>query len=284
MLTVTRGEQLGAANLQEEVYDESSDYFAGSPHLRHHELNRALLDLIFGAIDELAGKGLPLELLEVGGGDGSITEPVLARGLAVTSTEMSRASVERLRSRFPHNDRFRAVHDADGSLAVLADQEFSCVLFASVLHHIPDYMATIADALSRHLRPGGSLVTVQDPLFYPRLSPMTRRASNAAYLSWRIFQGDLLRGARTRLRRAARGASEEEAGDAVEYHVVRDGVDEQRIVEFLTPRFEAVELHRYWSSQGPLQQRVGQALGLHSDFAVVARGYRGAERTKSRSA
>jgi SAM-dependent methyltransferase len=274
----------GAGNLQEEVYDEDSDYLAGSPHLRHRGLNQALLELIFAATEAAAEAGLPPELLEVGGGDGSITEPLLARGLTVTSTEMSRASVERIRARFPHNDRLRAVHDADGSLAVLGDEELSCILFASVLHHIPDYMATIADVLSRHLRPSGSLVTIQDPLFYPRLAPATRRASGFAYLSWRLFQGDFRRGVQTRLRRATRGVSEEQAGDAVEYHVVRDGVDEQGIVELLAPRFETVELRRYWSSQGRLQQRVGEALGLHNTFAVLARGYRGPERPKSRSA
>lgn len=272
-----------AANLQEAVYDEDSDYLTGSPHLRHHRLNQALLDLIFRACDA-AAEDLPPELLEVGGGDGSLTEPLLARGIAVTSTEMSRPSVERMRARFPHNARFRAVHDPGGSLEVLGDEEFSCVLFASVLHHIPDYMATIADALSRHLRPGGSLVTIQDPLFYPRLTPATRRASSIAYLSWRIAQGNLLRGFRTRLRRATKGLSEEEAGDGVEYHVVREGVDELGIVELLSAQFEAVDLHRYWSSQGPFQQRLGELLDLDNTFAVVARGYRGAERAKSRSA
>lgn len=273
-----------ASNVQDKFYDEGSDYFAGSPHLRHRGLNRMLLDLIFGAADAAADTGLPADLLEIGGGDGSITEPLLAFGLAVTSTEMSSASVERMRARFPHNDRFRAVHDPDGSLAILDDNRFSCILFASVLHHIPDYGATIADAIGRHLREGGSLVTIQDPLFYPRQSAATRRASSVAYLSWRIVQGDLARGVKTRVRRATKGLTEDETGDAVEYHVVRDGVDERAIVDLLAPLFERVELHRYWSSQGRLQQRVGDALGLRSTFAIVARGYAGAARPNSRSA
>ena len=271
-------------NLQDKFYDEGSDYFAGSPHLRHCGLNRMLLDLIFGAADAAADAGLPADLLEIGGGDGSITEPLLARGLAVTSTEMSSASVGRMRARFPHNDRFRAVHDPDGSLAILDHDRFSCLLFASVLHHIPDYSATIADGIARHLRGGGSLVTIQDPLYYPRLGAATRRASSVAYLSWRIARGDLARGVKTRVRRGTKGLSEDELGDAVEYHVVRDGVDEQAVVDLLSPLFEQVGLHRYWSSQGPLQQRVGEALGLRSTFAIVARGYAGAARPNSRSA
>lgn len=272
------------SNPQDEFYDEASEYFAGSPHLRHRGLNQTLLDLIYGAAEAGADAGLPADLLEIGGGDGSITEPLLARGFAVTSTEMSSASVGRMRARFPHNDRFRAMHDADGSLAVLDGERFSSILFASVLHHIPDYRTTIADAIAKHLREGGSLVTIQDPLFYPRLSAATRRSSSLAYLSWRIAQGNLARGLKTRISRAMRGPSEHDPGDAVEYHVVRDGVDEEAIADLLRPRFERVELHPYWSSQGPLQQRAGEALRLRNTFAIVARGYAGAERPNSRSA
>lgn len=273
-----------AANLQEEFYDEASDYFPGSPHLRHRALNRALLELTFGATDAAAKRGLPSDLLEIGGGDGSITEPLLARGLTVTSTEMSLASVERMQERFQPNDRFHAVHDADGSLGALGDERFSSVLFASVLHHIPDYLATIADATANRLRPGGSLVTIQDPLFYPRLAPAVRRASSAAYLSWRISRGDFVQGVQTRLRRATSGLSEEEPGDAVEYHAVRDGVDEEAIADLLKPLFDQVEVHPYWSSQGTVQQAAGEALGLRNTFAISARGYAGADAVKSKSA
>jgi SAM-dependent methyltransferase len=273
-----------AANLQEALYDGTIDYTPGSPHLRHRALNRSLLDLTFATIDAATVGGLPPEVLEIGGGDGSITEPLLARGLAVASTEMSLAAVERMRARFGGNDRFRGLHDPEGSLAVLGDDRFSCILFASVLHHIPDYLTAIGDALSSHLRPGGSLVTIQDPLFYPRLRPGVHLASSGAYLSWRIFHGDFVGGVRTRLRRATRGLSEEEVGDAVEYHVVRDGVDERAITDLLEPLFERVEVHPYWSTHGSTQQRLGEALGLRNTFAVTASGYGGPDAAKSRSA
>jgi SAM-dependent methyltransferase len=265
-----------ATNLQEALYDETSDYIAGSPHLRHRTLNRSLLEVIFSAVDSATAAGLPAEVLEIGGGDGSITEPMLARGLGVTSTEMSLASVERMRTRFAGNDRFQALHDPDGSLRVLGEDRFSCILFASVLHHIPDYLTAIADAASQHLLPSGSFVSIQDPLWYPRLRPAVRRASSGSYLSWRICQGDLLRGIRTRLRRARSGLSEEEIGDAVEYHVVRNGVDELAIASRLRPHFQRVTIRPYWSTQGAMQQRAGQALNLQNTFAATATGYRGA--------
>ncbi len=262
-------------SLQGSFYDEHQEYLDGSPHLKHHRLNASLIALIFDAVDRSTEAGLPPQVLEIGGGDGSLTAPLLAGGLEVTSTEMSAVSVATMEGRFRRNDRFRAILDPDGSLGVLGDARFSSVLFGSVLHHIPDYLGAIADVVATHLRPGGSLVTVQDPLWYPRLSNAVRRSTTAAYLSWRIFQGDLARGARTRLRRATSGLSEDEVGDAVEYHVVRDGVDEEAVAELLGRTFERVETRRYWSTQGGVQQRLGEAAGIANTFAVAAVGYRG---------
>jgi hypothetical protein len=261
-------------NLQEQFYDEQRDYLADSPHLRHNALRRRVLGLISDEIDAAIERGAPPTVLEIGGGDGSIAESLLARGLSVTSTEMSAASVERMRSRFRHNGAFRAVYDEDGTLAPLRGEQFGALLFSSVLHHIPDYVTALVDATDGHLIQRGSLISVQDPLWYPRLSKATRLLSNGAFLSWRIFQGELRRGVRTRTRRALRGYSDEELGDAVEYHVVRDGVDEEAIEVALAPRFAAIEIVRYWSSQGASQQRAGEAAGLLNTFAAVASDHR----------
>jgi SAM-dependent methyltransferase len=271
-------------SLQGSYYDEHQQYAAGSPHLRHRHLHASLLALVFGAVEEATRAGLPPRVLEIGGGDGGLTEPLLANGLEVTATEMSAVSVATMEDRFRHNQGFQAVYDPDGSLSGLGDTRFSCVLFGSVLHHIPDYLAAISQTVERHLSPGGSLVALQDPLWYPRMSNATRRLSSASYLSWRVFQGGLARGVRTRVRRSVHGISEDEVGDAVEYHVVRNGVDDQAVAELLGRSFETVDVQTYWSTQGRAQQRLGEALGAKNTFAVVACAYRGDTDSKSRSA
>jgi SAM-dependent methyltransferase len=263
-----------SSSLQGTFYDEHQDYAAGSPHLKHPRLKAFLLSLIFASIENATEAGLPPEILEVGGGDGSITEPLLANGLRVTSTEMSTTSIATMEARFRRNADFRAIHDGDGSLALLGETQFSCILFASVLHHIPDYLGTISHVLDRHLRPGGSLVTIQDPLWYSRMDKTARKASSAAYLTWRVTQGGLTRGVQTRFRRATRGLSEEEPGDAIEYHVVRDGVDERAIENSLKSRFDSASVYPYWSSQGTPQQKIGDRLHLANTFALCACGYR----------
>ena len=60
-------------------------------------------------------------VLEIGAGDGSVSDRLLALGCDVTGTEMSLDSVESMNSRFDGNDRFHAVYDPDGSLKVVLE-------------------------------------------------------------------------------------------------------------------------------------------------------------------
>ncbi len=258
---------------QSSHYGADYDYLRGSPHLRHRHLYEHLTGRISEALEPVRESNPVPDVLEIGAGDGSVTERLLAMGCSVTGTEISSASVEGMQRRFGRNDRFRALYDEQSDLAVLGDSRFDLVLFASVLHHIPDYLAAIRNAADGYLRKGGSLVSIQDPLWYPRVKPGDRRLTELSFLSWRLAQGDLLKGIKTRLGRATRGLSEDTPGDTIEYHVVRNGVDEQAVEACLSERFESVEVERYWSSQGPAQQRIGERLGRLNTFAIFATGH-----------
>jgi hypothetical protein len=107
------------------------------------------------------------------------------------------------------------------------------------------------------------------------MNPWTKRLSDACFLSWRLTRGELLRGIRTRVRRRLSGLSEEEPGDAVEYHVVREGIDDKGLAALLGGSFERVETVRYWSSQGSPQQRLGERLSVANTFAMFATGFNG---------
>lgn len=256
-------------NFQELHYDESADYRYGSPHLRHWHLYDRLTGIVTDAIDQLASAGIPLTVLEVGAGHGGYTAPLLAAGASVTAVEMSEPSVRALQHRFGHNDKFRARHSPDGSLRG-ADGGYGLGLAVSVLHHIPDYLPFV-DALARAVVPGGSLITLQDPLWYPR-RPLVHRIDRAAHLSWRIAQGDLRRGFATQLRRLRNQYDETNISDMVEYHFVRQGVDERALTDLLQPMFDHVKIVSYWSSQLALVQRVGERAGIHNTFGVIAEG------------
>jgi SAM-dependent methyltransferase len=259
-------------SLQQEVYGPAHDYVTGSPHLKHRCLRERLLKLIR---DEIKAQGGLPTVLEVGGGHGGYTEPVLASGCAVTATETSLPSVERLRDQYGLNPRFSALFDPDGTLAVVGDRTFTFVLCASVLHHIPDYASFLTGPALDHLAPGGTIVTIQDPLWYPSVRRLDSVLTTIGYFSWRITRGGYLDGARTRVRRLRRVYDESVTQDMVEYHVVRSGVNHAELERILTPRFESVCLVPYWSSQSPTWQRVGERLRRCNTFALVARGFRG---------
>jgi 2-polyprenyl-3-methyl-5-hydroxy-6-metoxy-1,4-benzoquinol methylase len=129
---------------------------------------------VAGAIDVSCLPGHPTEILETGAGDGSVTEHQLARGYAITATEMSAESIESMNRRFGSKDRFSAVHDP-GHLRALPGTGFDAVLFASVLHHIPDLPPKWMTRKSGILRRQGGSNPPEVP---------TRSAPSGAPASW----------------------------------------------------------------------------------------------------
>ena len=73
--------------------------------------------------------------------------------------------------------------------------------------------------------------------------------------------------------RRLRGVYNDSPSDLVEYHVVRDGVDEEAILELLSANFDRAEVFGYWSTQAPLFQRLGEMAGLRTNFGVRATGF-----------
>jgi hypothetical protein len=96
---------------QSEHYGQDYDYLNDSPQLKHTHLYDELTARIAGAIDVSCLPGHPTEVLETGAGDGSVTEHRLARGYAITATELSAESIESMNRRFGSKDRFSAVHN-----------------------------------------------------------------------------------------------------------------------------------------------------------------------------
>jgi SAM-dependent methyltransferase len=257
-------------NSQEAYYGAGADYRKESPHLSHFALHDRLVEVLRRTVQRLADQGLPLRVLEVGAGHGGFTESALAFGCHVTAVDMSGPSIDELRRRFGTNPKLEAVYDPDGTLSHISDG-YTMLMCISVLHHIPDYMGFLREASERVIR-GGSLLTLQDPMWYSR-HQLAHRAERAAYFTWRLGQGSPISGLQTRLRRIAGTFDEANPADTVEYHVVRDGIDEEWVLSFASGAFEEVELISYWSTQLGLAQRLGERCGLHNSFGVVAHGH-----------
>jgi protein-L-isoaspartate O-methyltransferase len=256
---------------QNNGHGEGHDYDKGSPHLRHAHLRRMVEHRLIALVEQRLAETGQCRVLEVGAGHGTFTACLVSAGADVTVTEASAASAEHLRRTFAATGRVEVRYDETGEEILAESRRWDLAVLTSVLHHIPDYLAFL-DRLGQLIAPGGGIFTVQDPTYYPRRSRLTHAADRAAYFGWRVFQGGYARGVRTRLRRLRHEYNDSEPSDLVEYHVVRQGVDEEAVVDLLGRRYHEVELFTYWSTQAPLLQRLGDRTSMATTFGVEARG------------
>lgn len=254
---------------QNDAHGEGHDYVKGSPHLRHKRLRSMIESQLQLLVRETIDRQGHCHVLEIGAGHGTFSEFLLDAGARVTVTEASKASAELLEHKYLARDDVEVFFDKTGEDVFDRGGKYDAVVCASLLHHIPDYLDFVR-RLSDLLRDGGWFYSAQDPLYYPRRSRTAHLASRGTYFLWRLGQGNIRRGIATRVRRLRGEYSDAEPSDLVEYHVVRDGVDEIALKELLEPRFADVELFTYWSTQSPWMQRLFEGTALRSDFGFRA--------------
>ena len=264
------------AELQEAGHAENHDYVGGSPHLRHRVLHERVVGAVAREIQRVDSRQGTCSVLEVGAGHGTFTEAALAAGSQVTVTEMSKPSAEFLQRKFADNPSVTIVYDKDGDEAFRRQHQFDVVLFISVLHHIPDYLGLLRRMTDELVRPGGAIVTYQDPLWYPRQSGVAKFASWTSYFAWRMRQGELTRGLGTRWRHIRKQLDESKGSDMIEYHVIRDGVDDEALRTLLAESYKTVKVDTYWSTQSAALQTLGTGRFPPNTFGVVASDRRAA--------
>lgn len=259
------------AAAQASGHGEGFDYVAGSPHLRHDSLRGMVEGRLQALVADITARTGGCRALEIGGGHGNFSARLLESGATLTVTETSPASAEVLRTQLTGLGEVQVRHDETGEAILESEETWDLVVMTAVLHHIPDYLAYL-ERLVGLIAEDGALFTAQDPLYYPRMPRLHHRAQRATYLAWRVAQGEYKRGLATRWRRLRGVYDDTSESDLIEYHVVRDGVDEEAIREQLAPRFESVEVFSYWSTQAPIWQRLGERTRMRTDFGIEARG------------
>lgn len=259
------------SKLQEADYGAGRDYAYGSPHLTHPQLTARIEGQLRALVGELVAVHGKCRVVEVGAGHGTFTETLLAAGASVAVTEMSEPSAAVLTEKFADNPRCTVVHDPDGTAAAeLVASGCEALVYVSVLHHIPDYLTAVGDLVAA-MPPGSAFYSTMDPTWYPARSRTTHLAEQASYLAWRVAQGNLKRGLVTRWRRLRHGYVESEPSDMVEFHTVRQGVDQHALTHLLGTHFDDVVLDEYWSTQGSFFQRLGERTSMACTFGITAR-------------
>ena len=253
------------ARLANETSYATRDAVDGSPHLNHKSVWAIYQRMVAATLATVGSKPCVLEL---GAGSGEASGPWIDAGAQLTAVDCSGEQLRRLRLRHPSVITFEM---DNANFLRQQDGQFDIVSLVSTLHHIPDFLGLLRECVGA-VRPGGALLTFQDPLRYDQLPRTHTIAAQILYVPWRISRGHVGAGVRGRLRRARGVFLADNISDQEEYHVVRNGVDSQAIAQQLTKDFTTVEVEIYFSSQARLSQWLGEKLRLRSTFGLLAIG------------
>ena len=258
------------ANIAAYDVEGAKAYVDGAPHIKHASLRHLYGELVVKIFDRSKLHVTTPIVLDLGAGEGSVTMPFLEMGAKVIAIDISESQLEALATRCKRFGDKLEVRCEDISKA-LGDKsvKYDIIVVNSFLHHIPDYLGLIRTATSL-LNPHGQFFSFQDPLRYDTVGKLTSVFCKLSYFSWRVLKGDVIGGLIRRLRRARGVFIEDSVHDNAEYHVVRNGVDQNAIVAQLRQdRFDC-EIVTYFSTQSSFFQPIGAALGMKNTFGVIA--------------
>lgn len=243
---------------------------SGAPHIKHDSLRRKYGEAVVKVYDLARQSTERPRILDLGAGEGSTTVPLLELGAEVTAVDVSENQLRSLVARCQHfGDSLNIRCEDVGEMLRTDDRNYDVIVACSFLHHIPDYLSLIRNAVGR-LGPAGLFLSFQDPLRYDSVGVLTGMFTAVAYFSWRMFKGDQLGGLQRRIRRARGIYLDDCEKDNAEYHVTRNGVDQDAIVHLLQDEGFDCEQIRYFSTQSGLFQPIGTLLGVKNTFGVIA--------------
>jgi ubiquinone/menaquinone biosynthesis C-methylase UbiE len=96
----------------------------------------------------------PLTALDYGCGSGNLTRHLLELGVRTVSADVSADYLKAVEKRFSGTGRVEVLRLNGADLAGVPDGHFDLIATYSVLHHVPDYLAIVAE-MGRVARPGG---------------------------------------------------------------------------------------------------------------------------------
>lgn len=259
------------ANQQAYNTEATRQYVDGAPHVKHATLRRLYGKMVVQVFDGAKQYSEVPRVLDIGAGEGSVTLPFLELGSRVVATDISSSQLEVLQEKCARFGDLLEVccEDMNETLKNKSDV-YDVVVVNSFLHHVPDYLGMISEIIPK-LGPNGQFFSFQDPIRYDSLSKAALQFSNFSYLAWRVTKGDVFGGLKRRLRRSRGVFLEDSFHDNAEYHITRNGVDQEAIRALFVQHGFDCTIHRYFSTQSAFFQFVGELFGFCNTFAVIAK-------------
>jgi SAM-dependent methyltransferase len=262
------------ANVKSYDRNKTRKYIDGAPHIKHAKLRALYGGLVAQVYDTARSLVCQPRVLDLGAGEGSATLPFLELGARVTAVDISESQLDVLRTRCSSFADNLTVYCGDIDDAIGEFLEKSCqydiVVANSFLHHVPDYLGLIKrcpQLLSRH----GQFFSFEDPMAYASLGRLSHLLTQIAYLSWRVFKGDVIGGIQRRVRRSRGIYYDDCPQDNAEYHVVRGGVDQNAIAELFKESGFECQIIPYFATQSRFWQPIGSSIKANNMFSIVAR-------------
>jgi SAM-dependent methyltransferase len=210
------------------------------------------------------------KVLDLGAGEGSVTLPFLELGADVTAVDISSSQLEALKHKCKRFERNLELYNQDiNEFLKENDKRYDVIVANSFLHHIPDYIDMIDKSILK-LVPNGQFFSFQDPCRYDSCGKVTAGFSKLAYFSWRMTRGDIVGGIKRKIRRSRGVFLDDSVEDNAEYHVIRNGVDQDAISRLFEAKGYCCEIIPYFSTQSRLFQSAGARLGMVNTFATIA--------------
>ena len=258
------------ANLSGYDAEATREYIDGAPHIKHASLRQLYGKLVVQIFDNAIRHSKIPKVMDLGAGEGSVTLPFLELGAKVIAVDISKSQLDALKTKCEKFGDMLEIRCNDMNDALKDKSEkYDIIVVNSFLHHVPDYLGMIKEAATV-LNPHGQFFSFQDPLRYDSVEKATMVFSSLAYFCWRIFKGDVIGGLRRRVRRSGGIYLEDSVHDNVEYHVTRNGVDQDAICGVFEELGFNCNIVPYFSTQSRLFQPIGAILNMKNTFAVIA--------------
>ena len=101
------------------------------------------------------------KILDLGAGEGSATLPFLDLGAKVTAVDISSSQLDALKTKCEQFSHMLEVRCEDvGNVLRNKSEKYDIIVINSFLHHVPDYIGMIQEAITI-LNPGGQFFTFQ---------------------------------------------------------------------------------------------------------------------------
>jgi len=265
------------ANMPEDPARQNETWFNESSRSRrswNESVEHIAIDLHSRAIELGRRSRRVPRVLDLGAGaTGLSTYPYLYAGCEVHAVDSAGEALDRLKDGAAGLPGTLTIHAEDIepflTRSIGNGDTFDIVVARSFLHHIPDYLQLIR-TVRRVISPQGVFVSYEDPPPYNRTPALSLFYSRFSYFSMRLVQGNYLRGLKTRWRRLTGTYRDDLPEDVVEYHIVRNGVDDEQIAALFAEFGFKCEVKKYFTTDNLLTKHLGRRLDVVNSFCVLA--------------